>query len=297
MPSLPVGQRFSLTYLERGAPLRDSVRMRRRLEQRFVAMAGDWQDQSRFGRHWAQETGAAVPRSQNGATYYPALMFEQGELRDILDVVTVFYTHLRKLVEATRQFGPRVAPDDDPEVWKAFVTRVFTEENLGYRIDAACGVHLHVDAEFEHARASTLAVLGHSEFSNARVAFEDAFRHLDSSPRDTKAAVRSIFESAEILAKQICPEAQNLNTKMIGVRLKPLVLQAYPGDATENRVWEGLLSGMSEWVTALHNYRHGQAADEPVAPSVELAVFVLSSGCTYVRGLADVALKLKGKST
>lgn len=288
----PVGQRFSLTYLERGAPLRDSERMRRRLEEKFGAMTGDWQDQSAFGRHWAQETGAPVDRASNG-TYYPTRTFSTGELRDVLDVITVFYARLREIMTANQRLGFRTGPERDPEVWKAFVSKVFIEENLGYRLDAACGVHLHVDAEFEHARASTLAVLGQSEFTNARGAFEDAFRHLDSSPRDTKAAVRSIFEAAEILAKQLCPDAQNLNSKMIGLRLKPLVLQAYPGDETETKVWEGLLTGMGEWVNAMHNYRHGQAADEPVAPSIDLAIFVLSSGCTYVRALADVALKIK----
>lgn len=100
-----------------------------------------------------------------------------------------------------------------------------------------------------------------------------------------------MFEAAEVLAKQIVPEAQNLNRKMIDTKLKPRIVELHGGDDTERRVWTGLMDSMSDWVDALHNYRHGQAAHEPVAPSEDLAVFVLSSGCTYIRTLADCALR------
>jgi hypothetical protein len=82
----------------------------------------------------------------------------------------------------------------DAEKWKSFVVRVLREENVGYTVDHQCGVHYFVDEEFERNRASTLAVLGHPRYLSMRAAFDDAYRHMDSNPRDTKASVRSMFE-------------------------------------------------------------------------------------------------------
>ena len=44
---------------------------------------------------------------------------------------------------------------------------------------------------------------------------------------------------------------------------------------------------MAEWVNAVHNYRHGQAEAEVVAPNLELAVQLVSMGCTFTRRLAQ----------
>jgi hypothetical protein len=99
-----------------------------------------------------------------------------------------------------------------------------------------------------------------------------------------------MFETAEVLLKQLFPDARNLNRKIVETRLKALVQGQHGGDSTEQTVWGFLADGFGDWVDAIHNYRHGQAADEPVAPSEELAVFLLSGGCTYVRALADAFL-------
>ena len=50
----------------------------------------------------------------------------------------------------------------------------------------------------------------------------------------------------------------------------------------------GLFDGFADWVDALHNYRHGQPSKQPVAPSEEVAIYVLSSGSAFLRWLIGI---------
>ena len=278
--TLPIGQRFSLTYVERGSAERDTQRFRRRLETRFAALADrDFGDA--FGRYLVAETGADV--YQSAGYYWPSKVFQKGEIRVVLDAITCFYAFL-----VVRNYAGRAS------AWQAFVARCLDEENMGYRLDEKCGVHYHVDAAFEANRISTIAVLAHQMFANARSNFEDACRHMDGDPRDTKAAVRSMFEAAEVLGKQLCPGVQQLRGRMIEDVMKPRVAALVANDSTEQAVWSGMLVGMVDWVNAMHNYRHGQPGPDPVAPSDELAIFIMNSGTTYVRALASWTLKAAG---
>jgi hypothetical protein len=293
--TLPVGQRFSLTYLERGLPEQDTQRFRRRLAENFNAIVDDHRSAGEFGAYLVSETGADVPKS---AGYYrPRALFETGSIRDVLDAITCFYQYLNLQYTTQLQARPYPAPlarssiSEAAAMWHKSVARYMLEENMGYRLDEKCGVHYVVDAAFDQARASTIAGLSHPLLANARSNFEDACRHMDADPRDTKAAVRSIFEAAEVLSKQLCPGVQQLRTRMITDVMKPRVASLVASDATELKVWNGMLDGMSDWVDSMHSYRHGQPGPEPVAPSDDLAVFLMSIGSTYVRALAGWVLK------
>lgn len=270
--------RFSQIYLERGTPARDSERLRNRLaaaytDLRVRKVRSDLEYQ--FVKAIEQELGVRVPSRSHG--WEPEELFRKGQLRDVLDAITLLYGVLLP--------GARAS-------WLSFVSRVLQEENVGYVVDGKCIVHYHVDQEFERSRVATVAVLSVGVFAGAAAAHDDAYRHLDSDPQDTKAAIRSIFECIEIIAKQIVPEAQNLNRwqcekgPLRGKCLNSLV------DDTEKRVVAGILDSMGEWIDALHNYRHGQADAEPVAPSEEIAIYVVSMGSTHARYLAQIATKL-----
>ncbi len=292
----PTGQRFSLTYLERGLPSNDSPRVRRRLTEKLSALIGERKEESAFGEVVVSETGAEIGRDAY-AHYRVVMWVPNAPLRDLLDVVTLFYRWLsdkRRAEEfVMKRFGRAPLATHNPQDWLEFFARFFKEENVGYRVDEKCGVHFHVDAEFEHSRIATLAVLEHPLLGNARSSFEDAFRHLDSDPRDTKAAVRSMFEAAEVITKQLCPEAQNLNRRLVEGKLKERLHESRRGDATENKVFDLMFDGFGDWVDALHNYRHGQKADEPVTPGEELTVLALSTGASYVRLLGSCLLRLE----
>lgn len=270
------GQRFSLLYLDRGIPARDSQRFRNRLAAYYWEHLNEYH-RDRIRSAMQREAGIEVPYGVGG--YLVSNVFKDGELRDVLDSITITY---QQVLQDGRTPQARE--------WRTFVDRALREENVGYIVDASCGVHYFVDQEFERNRVSVLAVLDGPRYAAVRVAFEDAYRHLDSDPRDTKAAVRSIFESLEILTKQMV-DTRNLNRWIVENTLRDRCLSIANADV-ERTVASGLFLSIADWVDAVHNYRHGQATEEPVAPSEEIAIHIISTGSAYVRWLTQFDLLL-----
>lgn len=268
------GQRFSLLYLERSAPIRDSQRFRNRLAAYYFENLHD-DHNAKIKRKIEKETGAEVPFKSSH--FSVAGFIKSNEIRDVLDSITLIYQFLKDLTGWSRH----------AEMWKSFVSRVLSEENLGYKLDAKCGVHYFVDEEFERNRFSTLSILDDQKYNATKTAYEDAYRHMDNNLMDTKAAVRSMFESIEILVRQMV-ETKNLNRWIVENSLKEKCLSLCGEDKTTREVTGELFDGFASWVDALHNYRHGQASDEPVAPSEEVAIYVLSSGSAFLRWLAGI---------
>jgi hypothetical protein len=273
------GKRFSLVYLERGTPARDSQRFRNRLAAYY------WehllkQDES-IRKAFQREAGIEVPSSS--ICYITADVFKGGELRDVLDGITIVYQAL--IADGWRQAA---------ENWRLFVARALREENVGYLVDAASGVHYFVDEEFERNRASTLSVLNIPRYAGVRAALEDAYRHMDNDPPDTKATVRSIFEALEIQVKQMV-ETKNLNRWVVENKLKERCLELFGGDPVAEKAVSHLFDSFADWVDALHNYRHGQATEEPVAPNEPMTVHILSTGCSYIRWLVQMDISLNAK--
>jgi hypothetical protein len=272
------GTRFSLVYLSRGAPACDSQRFRNRLAAYY------WQHLHETGaggilQTLQKEAGIEIPYILNFGHSISDL-FKKGELRDVLDSITLMYQFL---------MGTRWKAD--AAAWKSFVRRTLREENVGYSVDDQGGVHYFADEEFERNRESTVAVLDHPRYTGVRAAFDDAYRHMDSDPRDTKASVRSIFESLEILVK-LMVETRNLNKWILENTLKEKCLVLYNADPVGKKVTAELFDSMGRWVDAGHNYRHGQTADEPVAPDEQLAVHILSTGSSYLRWLTQMDRQL-----
>ncbi len=272
------GKRFSLVYLDRGAPARDSQRFRNRLAAYY--------QQNLHGSHRTliedalqREAGIELPWTPNFG-FSIERMFKNGELLDVLDAITVIYQVL-----FTQGFRPQAVR------WNQSVEKVLREENVGYTLDEAGGVHYFIDEEFERNRASTLSVLDQARYGGVRAAVEDAYRHLDNGPADTKASVRSVFEALEILVKQIV-ETKNLNKWVVENALKERCLALYAADPVGAKVVSGMFDSLAPWVDALHNYRHGQHGEEPVAPDEPLCVHILSTGSSYIRWLAGLAEQL-----
>ncbi len=274
------GKRFSLVYLDRSSPLKDSKRFRNRIAAYYLENLDDRYN-IQIKKIIERETGAEVHLSGYG--YDLESFFKKNELRDVLDSITLIFQLL------TEQGYSSMERD-----WFNFVTRVLSEESMGYRLDSMCGVHYYVDEEFERNRFSTLSLLENPKYTASRAAYEDAYRYMDSDPPDTKAAVRSMFESLEILVKQMV-ETQNLNKWIVENTLKEKCLKLYENDETALQTVSELFDGFAKWVNALHNYRHGQKSDEPVAPSEGVAVYVLSSGSSFLRWLISLNNALEKK--
>lgn len=273
---MEVGKRFSLLYLDRSKTLRDSQRFRNRLTAFY------WKELHKlFGgdikRAIQLEIGAEVPFI--GGSYDVSEFFKQSELRDLLDSITIVYKTIK-----TKYGGGNVVRAEN---WKDFVGRAISEENLGYRLDKECGVHFFVDEEFERNRFSALAVLEDSQYSGSRAAFDAAYKYLDADPIDTKGAVRSIFESIEILVKQMV-DTKLLNKWVVENTLKTKCLTVFESDQIARDVASKMFDGFAQWVDSVHNYRHGQVGDEPISPPENIAIYIISSGTAFLRWLVTL---------
>ncbi len=277
------GQRFSLLYLDRSIKLRDSERFRNRLAAFYQESLNRSYGTDILGAIQL-EIGADVPR-RSGYGYNISDFFKKSELRDILDSITVIYSTINKPASSTLA-----------EKWKAFVRKVLSEENLGYRLDNKCGVHYFVDEEFERNRFSTLSLLDNPRYNAIRAAYDMAYQYLDNDPIDIKGAVRSIFESLEILVKQMIP-TKNLNKWIVENTLKDKCLEVYRDDETAKKVISQIFDGFAQWVEAIHNYRHGQADVEPVAPPINVAVYIISSGTSFLRWVIEINNELEKNKT
>lgn len=274
--SIPDGLRFSHVYLKRDSILRDSIRFRKRLGGYYWEHLNDYT--GKIAGNIQREIGIDIPFQFS--SYSIPDLFEKAELRDLLDSITIIY----KLLFDDKSYIAKG--------WLQFVQRAMQEENLGYRMDAQGGVHYHVDQEFEINRTLTLKCLGDNKYAAVIETFEDSYKILDSSPPDTKDAIRSIFESVEILYKIII-DAQGkdrLSSKGIQNNIKPLLSKLYTDD-TVIICAEQIMDSLCDWIDAGHMYRHGQKVEELVPPPIDVAVNIISMGATYIRWLVSLTIK------
>jgi hypothetical protein len=54
-----------------------------------------------------------------------------------------------------------------------------------------------------------------------------------------------------------------------------------------------MLNSLKDWVDAAHFYRHEQGAEEVTRPPLRLAVYIVSSGASHVRWLAELDTSLQ----
>lgn len=289
-PTIPrdgqtIGELFSRLYLRGDALLQDSETLRNRLhaylESHFDNDSGD------LARYLKLEGGFEI--SQNGSYYFFKDFFEEISIEKLLSAITLiwrFYFTVRAITHVQR-VGEQYVTTKQADAWLAFVRRALSEENMAYTVDDRCGVHFVVDQEFERNRISALRCLEPARYAGARVALEAAHSYLDAIPTDTKASVRSAFESVEIVARLIAPGSKNLNQWMVNNKLMPLA-QALANDDVERETIKQLFEGISYFVDGLHNYRHGQGSEVPIAPSLPIAVYVLSSAAATLRWLVMI---------
>jgi hypothetical protein len=273
----PQGARFSHVYLERGEPAQDSRRMRRRL----ASVVWSWSDDSRqaLAKLVTRELGVAVPYNV-GYNWWE--FFDNCEIRDVLDLVTVAFRQL---------FFGRGGN------WLGEVQRIFAEENVHYRVDNQGGVHFYLDEQFAGNRAATIAALQSARYANVLHSFEGGLAALSQVPPDGKGAIRATFAAVEGLFRLIFPKAPRLGAKE-SEALRPLLQAAHAGDNVAQSASGKLLTSFKEWIDAAHLYRHEQGKEEVAQPPLTLAVYLTSTGASHLRWLAELdAANQKMKAT
>ena len=271
---LPVERkrRFSQLYLERGAPERDSARMRTRLGAAVPDLDASWDFLA--SERIKAELGISTSKITISGGW--VAFFKSIELRDVLDTVTIVFSLLRR----TR--GPYA------DNFLNNVARIFAEENVGYRVDDVGVVHFAVDADFEQGRSSTIRALEDARYVSVAGNFQNAFIHLDQVPPDGRAAIRSTFGALEALFKLMFDRAPRLGGKELDQHLKPKLDTLYAPGSAHGRAVSRLLASFKEWVEAAHHYRHEPSGGDDSQPPLDLVVLMVSGGASYLRWLAEV---------
>ena len=275
----PIGARYSHIYLKRGGPRELNNRARVRLG-RWAAQYIDSSYLPYLTEYLGLELGVEIG-THRATSYKVALQefFINTDPRDVLDAISLIWKWCYSRKQSTTKGC------------QEFVTRVFEEENIAYIIDENCGVHPRMDQEFIANVQATLAGLDHTSHAAVRREFEKARDLLVNVQPDTKGAVKAVFDSAEILTKNICKKnsAKRLGPKAINEYLKPIVRALYDGDDPARRSAEQFLDSFAKWTDAAQQYRHGQEGEAPADPPFELAVALFSTGATYIRFLIELS--------
>lgn len=290
--AIAVGELFARQYVERGALLQDNPFFRSRLDA--FLQSNHYKDYADLSAYLRQESGLVVEPfysdTYKTAYYKFTDFFSNTKIELVLSAVTLIWRFLRKysqVITTRNSASPFSHTHPSADAWHAFVARALREENMAYTLDEKCGVHFFVDEEFERNRVTALSCLTAARYGAVRVAFEQAHAYLDAQPADTKASVRAAFEALEILGRLMDTQSKNLNKWMVANKLKPMAV-AKAQDATEAMVVEKLFDGLALAVDGLHNYRHGQGSQQPIAPSLSVAVYVISSVAAALRWLVAI---------
>lgn len=211
--------------------------------------------------------------------YWPPV-FQQIELRDVLDSVTLVHRFL------VRDKGQQVR-------FNAEAKRIFAEEHVRYRIDEKGGVHFALDVDFERTRVSTIAELGSDRFKGVRSLFEDAYLALDQTPPDGKAGIRHAFFAVESLFRLIFSDAHQLSGGEVKKHLGPLIDKLYHDQKPAIHLAHKQLGSLREWIDGAHFYRHEPGTEEPAQPPLDLAIYTISQAGGHLRWLAVIDRKSK----
>lgn len=271
MHDKPAGQRFTFLYRDRSTRAADSPKMRLRIGEILAQVL-------RRSSNYDAGDIAALLRRELGIqvnAYYTSDLVKawQGMDRDdLLDAITVVFLGLGGTSNSTAL------------VWRDNVARVFAEERISLTIDSQGGVHLAVDEEFALNRQSTIDALNNARYNAVTDFFDQAYAALDERPADTRHAVRAMYEAIENLFKlMLAGQVSRLGKSEIDKYLKPKMADVYSGNDLDAA--KLMLSSFSEWVNGMQQYRHAAGATEPSGPPIDLAIFIISAGSSFLRWL------------
>lgn len=268
----PMGRPYSQVYVERGPASEDSPRFRNRLRGYLGNQPHSHREE--IADAVRQETGARVD------AYGVSRHFEECSLTELLDCIT----HATAALRGVQNYGQ----PHPVAKWLQFVDRALKEENVAYRVDHRGGIHPAFDDEFIAKRRATVAGLEGPRYAAVLDFYESSIEDL-KPPYNTRDAVRKSFEAAENLAKLMVPIARLTPTE-VEKQPKPLVLVGLI--ETEKNAANLMLNGFAAWVAACQQYRHASGKEQPDAPSLELALWMVSDGAAHLRWLANVDKKL-----
>lgn len=264
---------FSERYLRPTVMQDDSPRMRVQLLALFDQKLGS-HDQWKTWEQLRLRVGVEVPVNSAGVIW--AEFFKQGDLRDVLDCLTIAAGILRVRVLPSTLTSPE---------WRDHVQAIFDAQRVNYLISDDNSILLRVDEAFENDKVSALALLDAQRYRSVRSEFTEAYKALSSRQADGKRSIRGMFEACEVVFKLMFPTAQRLAAPQLGQHLTPFITAHYVADRPAQQAADKLPQSFTDWVAAAQFYRHGQGQEEPNQPPLEIAVLILSAGAAHLRWL------------
>jgi hypothetical protein len=264
----PVGKPYSQVYEPHGKAMEDSKRLRRRLGY-FISDAS----------HRSRSCITQSLRVNMGWRIHDSNINENFRDCTLIDLLNSIQRVWLPLSEISGSDVMR------PSHWIAFVRTAFKEENVAYTVDECGGVHPAFDEQFDMVRHSTIAALDTPRYATARQFFDDAIADM-KQPRDTRDAVRKTFEAVENVAKLMVPKIARLGAAEVQKALKPIATGRLEG--IERDTTNRMIESFAEWVNACQQYRHAPGAEEPEPPSLDLAIWMVSTGAAHLRWLVGV---------
>ncbi len=275
----PVGGFFSRTYLCEDRPFSDNARAR----YRMAAYLSEYYSakQREIGKFIEQELGIKCLKWGTSSLFIDWQPFlKELDIRDFLDVTTAVI----RFEPQKKEFKNRVIV-----VYNLleFATRVFSEQNLAYRIDEAGGVHPAIDAAFSVSSATLLRNLNIAGLNASHEHISQAERSLLAGSFDGRQAIRSTFDAAENLLRVIFSNLTQLNKVNITSDLGPFLVKSTKDSKAERHAAEKLVNSFIDWVEAAHFYRHAAGGSEVEQPSESFTIAIVSQGFSFVRWIAD----------
>lgn len=267
----PHGQLYSRVYLEGPSRATDNPRLRHRVSEWFYARAYEAGEVART--ELQTELGCPVPGSYDTPAVRDFL--KNAKLVDFLDALTVIHRVLRS--------GRYYAEGGSAAAWVAFVNRAMAETGVSFELDESGGVHPRIDPIFVATRQSALQGLENGKFATAREHFEEAYAAMDGADPRTGHAIREMHLALETVFKQTYSKASRLDVGEINSVLKPRVVARLRGPELEAA--KLMLTSAGNFISAGHQFRHANGEPEPVPPSMDVTVWMLSQGTAFLRWL------------
>lgn len=279
-----VGERFSLVYIDRGDPGKDSERARFRLSKLAKNECPKFDVYGRSSHHndAAQnlieyELGIPFRTLSKDGRLIPRWdwFFNRIEITDFLSTITIIanYSNARR--------------NHDAKMFISEVRRIFREENLAYEIDDLGGVHPMVDGAFHAVRQAAIVSLNGPRYEATAAMVEEVDRYLLEPHPDYITAIRSAFGACENLFK-LMYEVPRLDAKTARDKISIDCQSLYSDHPVLLRANAKSLSGFLYWIDSAHFFRHEQGSETPCQPTEEYAILMISQGFAFVRWLASI---------
>ena len=253
--------RFSLFYSSEASIYEDKPNFRKRilkyLEDSMYCFSSDLYQSCR------RELGIDIIRLPGNRIWIYKLeeTFKEGDIKTILDLVTIFYNCMDDYWIQRKEPNKRLKQVTD---FLATVNRILTEESMCYRINDKGEIRYFPDQEFNHVVNYTLKLIGKEKYSKyafkLNESLSDLYQHYNSEQ-----PIISIFRCLELLTLDLINnnKFKQLNDSLVDSlfnEVKKLIEQdsIYTPNDRKHIDCNLIQNNFKNLIKMCHKYRHSK---------------------------------------